>query len=78
MVQIEVRQIRVPPGQRIQLENISWTDFEAILADLGERRATRIAYSEGILEIMAPLPEHETAKVFIGDFVKILLSGDEH
>ncbi|MDF5719179.1 MAG: Uma2 family endonuclease [Rhizonema sp. PD37] len=73
MVQIEVRQIRVPPGQRVQLENISWMDFEAILAELGERRATRIAYSERILEIMAPLPEHETAKVFIGDFVKILL-----
>jgi Uma2 family endonuclease len=57
----------------VQLENISWTDFEAILDELGEHRVTRIAYSEGILEIMAPLPEHETAKVFIGDFVKILL-----
>lgn len=57
----------------MQLENISWTVFEAILAELGERRVTRIAYSEGILEIMAPLPEHETAKVFIGDFVKIML-----
>lgn len=73
MVQLQLRQIRVPPGQRVQLENISWTDFEAILAELGEHRRTRIAYSEGILEIMAPLPEHETAKVFIGDFVKILL-----
>ena len=56
----------------MQLENISWTDFEAILDELGEHRGTQIAYSEGILEIMAPLP-HETAKVFIGDFVKILL-----
>jgi len=73
MVQLQLKQIRVPPGQRVQLENISWTDFEAILAELGEHRGTRIAYSEGILEIMAPLPEHETAKVFIGDFVKILL-----
>ncbi len=73
MVQIPLRQIRVPPGQCIQLENISWTDFEAIIAELGEHRSTRIAYSEGILEIMAPLPEHETNKVFIGDFVKILL-----
>lgn len=73
MVQLELRQIRVPPGQRLQLENVSWADFEAILDELGEHRGTRIAYSEGILEIMAPLPEHETAKVFIGDFVKILL-----
>lgn len=73
MVQLQLKQIRVPPGQRVQLENISWTDFEAILSELGEHRGTRIAYSEGVLEIMAPLPEHETAKVFIGDFVKILL-----
>jgi len=73
MVQLQLRQIRVPPGQRVQFENISWTDFEAILDELGEHRGTRIAYSAGILEIMAPLPEHETAKVFIGDFVKILL-----
>lgn len=73
MVQIEVKRIRVPPGQRVQLENITWLEFEAILAELGNR-STRIAYSEGILEIMAPLPEHETAKVFIGDFVKILLN----
>ena len=73
MLQIPLRQIRVPPGQRVQLENISWTDFEEIIAELGEHRATRIAYSEGILEIMAPLPEHETNKVFIGDFVKILV-----
>ena len=73
MVQLQLRQIRVPPGQRVQLENISWTDFEAILDELGEQRGTRIAYSNGILEIMAPLPEHETAKVFIGDFVKIML-----
>lgn len=73
MIQLQLQQIRVPPGQRVQLENISWTDFETILAELGEHRGTRIAYIKGILEIMAPSPEHETAKVFIGDFVKILL-----
>ncbi|MBV8885867.1 MAG: Uma2 family endonuclease, partial [Chroococcidiopsidaceae cyanobacterium CP_BM_RX_35] len=58
MVQLQLRQIRVLPGHRVLLENISWTDFEAILDELGEHRGTRIAYSKGILEIMAPLPEH--------------------
>lgn len=70
---VQLQQIRVPPGQRVQLENISWTDFEAILEELGAERETRIAYSERVLEIMAPLPEHEIKKVSIGDFVKIML-----
>jgi Uma2 family endonuclease len=73
MVQFQLNQIRITPGQRVQLEQISWSDFEAILAELGEKRSTRIAYCDGVLEIMSPLPEHETAKVFLGDFVKILL-----
>ncbi len=73
MVTLQLGQIRVPPGQRVILCDISWQEFETILAELGEHRSSRIAYSQGILEIMVPLPEHEKAKVTIGDFVKILL-----
>jgi Uma2 family endonuclease len=73
MVLLQLNQIRISPGQRIQLDHISWADFEAILTEMGEGRSHRIAYCNGTLEIMAPLPEHETTKVFLGDFVKILL-----
>ncbi len=73
MVTLQLRQIRVPPGQRIILEDVSWQVFEAILNELGEHRGSRVAYSQGTLEIMAPLPEHERAKVIIGDLVKALL-----
>jgi Uma2 family endonuclease len=73
MVTLQLKQIRVPPGQRVLLENISWQEFEAILNELGEHRGSRVAYSQGTLEIMVPLPEHERAKVIIGDLVKILL-----
>jgi len=41
------------------LKNISWQQFETILAELGESRAARLSYSNGWLEIMVPLPEHE-------------------
>jgi Uma2 family endonuclease len=58
----------------VQLGRISWSEFEAILVELGEGRSSRVAYFDGTLEIMAPLPEHETAKVFLGDFVKALLN----
>jgi Uma2 family endonuclease len=73
MVQLQLNQIQISPGQRLQLDHISWADFEAILAEMGEGRSHRIAYCNGTLEIMAPLPEHETTKVFLGDFVKALL-----
>lgn len=52
---------------------MSWQVFEAILNELGEHRGSRVAYSQGTLEIMAPLPEHELSKVIIGDLVKALL-----
>ncbi len=73
MVTLQLKQIRVTPGERIILEDVSWQLFEAILNELGEHRGSRVAYSQGTLEIMAPLPEHERAKVIIGDLVKVLL-----
>jgi Uma2 family endonuclease len=73
MVTLQLRQLSVPPGHRVILHNISWEEFEAVLEELGEHRATRLAYSQGTLEIRMPLPKHEVAKVIIGDLVKILL-----
>ena len=70
---LEVKKIVVPPGQTIVLKDIDWSDFEAILEDLGEHRSSRIAYDRGILSIMSPLPEHEVNKVLIGDLLKVLL-----
>lgn len=73
MVTLQLRQLDVPPGQRLLLHNVSWAEFEAILEELGEHRGTRIAYDNGSLEIMAPLPEHESDKEIIGDLLKALL-----
>lgn len=70
---LEVKRITVPPGQTVVLENFSWEEFEDILEDLGESRSSRIAYDRGQLEIMTPLPEHEVNKVYISNFVEILL-----
>lgn len=70
---LEVNRITVPPGQTVILEGVSWDEFEAILEDLGENRGSRIAYDRGILEIMTPLPEHEVSKVYLSNFLEILL-----
>ena len=72
-MQIELKQLIIPPGNVLQMKDISWQMFEQILEELGESRAARVSYSQGILEIMAPLPEHEDDKGIIGDFVKAIL-----
>jgi len=73
MVTLQLHQLDVPVGQRLLLHDISWTEFENILTELGDQRSTRIAYDNGLLEIMAPSPEHEADKEIIGDLLKALL-----
>jgi len=68
-----VSQITLSPGSVVTIPNISWLEFESILQELGEKRRSRIAYSNSTLEIMVPLPEHERPKDLISDIVKILL-----
>ena len=76
-MQLELRQLKIQPGQQLLVEDVNWQQFESILAELGERRASRLSYSNGRLEIMVPLPEHEKAKEIIGDMVKILLEAGQ-
>lgn len=59
-------------ADRVVLYNIGWQQFENLLKDLGDKRAARIAYDRGTLEIMTPLPEHEHYKEVINDIVKDL------
>ena len=63
-------------ADRVVLHNISWQQFENLLVDLGESRAARVAYDDGTLEIMTPLPEHEyykeTISIAIQDIAEIL------
>ncbi|MEA5535804.1 Uma2 family endonuclease [Crocosphaera sp. XPORK-15E] len=72
-MQLVLEQIIVHPGQQLLLKELNWQKFETILSELGESRASRLSYSNGFLEIMVPLPEHEKDKEIIGDIIKILL-----
>jgi Uma2 family endonuclease len=73
MVTLHLKQLNVPPGGRIILTDVIWSKFEEILQELGEKRASKVAYFQNKLEIRMPLPEHEFDKEIIGDMVKILL-----
>jgi Uma2 family endonuclease len=55
--------------QRVILANISWQTFEQLLKELGDKRATRLAYNEGLLEIMSPLGPHENSNRFIESLI---------
>ncbi|MEA5511885.1 Uma2 family endonuclease [Crocosphaera sp. UHCC 0190] len=70
---LELKRLDIPPGQKIWLRDVNWEEFEQILEELGEHRGSRIAYHYHILEIMTPLPEHESNKEIIGDLIKALL-----
>lgn len=69
----ELNQLIIPPGNKVQLQKVSWEIYEAILDELGEGYAVRLAYYKGTLEIRMPLPKHEKAKSLIGYLVNVLL-----
>lgn len=58
--------------QRVILHNINWQTFEMLLATLGDKRACRLAYDKGTLEIMTPLMPHEHYKRLIEKFIDVL------
>ena len=59
-------------GECQVLHNVSWDEYEELLAELGAGYAVRIAYTEGELEIMSPLFTHEGYKEVLTAMVRIL------
>jgi Uma2 family endonuclease len=72
-MQVAFQQIVVPPGKQLLLKDVSWQQYQEILANFGESRSARVSYSNGMLELMVPLPEHEDDKVIIGNLVEAIL-----
>ncbi len=63
----------VPAQVGVVLRGVSWSTFKALMADIGEDRAYRIAYDQGMLEIMVPYEQHEEPKILISSFVEALV-----
>ncbi len=62
----------VPQQNKIALPGISWQTYKAIMAEVGDDRAWRIAYSEGVLEIRMPSQNPEVPKRLLEDFITAL------
>jgi Uma2 family endonuclease len=62
------------PDQRIKLAGISWDTYQAIrmqaIKIVPNNRNLRLTYHQGILEIVAPSPEHEYYQKVMGRFVE--------
>lgn len=54
---------------KVVLKGVSWQTFQALLADVGDARAWRIAYDKGVLEIRMPYQEHEQPIIMLAYFV---------
>ncbi|NES19216.1 MAG: Uma2 family endonuclease [Symploca sp. SIO3E6] len=60
------------PGSHLILNDISWTMYEKLLEVFAEHPTRRITYYKGTLELITPLPEHETYGWTLGRLVTTL------
>jgi len=58
--------------QRVVLHDISWQTYQAMLVDMGDHRAARLAYDRGVLEITMPSDLHEFIKRLLERIVTTL------
>jgi Uma2 family endonuclease len=55
----------------VLLSGATWADYQRHLEMRGDQSAPRIAYLEGVLEIMSPSLSHENLKSLIGRLVEV-------
>ncbi|WP_416667253.1 Uma2 family endonuclease [Egbenema bharatensis] len=63
----------VTTEQRVVLSNVSWTQFEELLQELGIERQARLTYRRGQLELMTPIPEHDRCHKLLESFIMVLV-----
>jgi len=62
---------RVPTAdQRLVTYGVPWSNFEAQLALRGENPVPRIAFLDGVLELVSPSKDHERIKSYIGRLIE--------
>jgi len=62
----------LPNGAVLTFNGVAWREYEQLLADLGPSYSVRIFYDEGRMEIMAPTPAHERAKLILNRLIAAL------
>ena len=70
--QTPLQEKSVRTTQRVTLHGISWQTYTRILTELGDHRASRLAYAHGVLEITMPSDRHETYKKLLERMIETL------
>ena len=58
------------PDQRVAMHGMSWWQYEVMLAARGESPVPRMAYCDGVIELMSPGLLHEGTKSVLGMLVE--------
>jgi Uma2 family endonuclease len=61
-----------PSARGVLLQGITWQTYQTLVHDLELEPGKRLTYDDGILEILMPLPPHETYKRWLGRLVEIV------
>jgi len=64
-------QTRLLDQQHIVLDYVSWDFYERVLEEIGNR-PIQVTFSDGSIEIMSPLPEHEWVKKALARLIELL------
>src|SRR5438105_4906220 len=64
--------VTVPATRHLVLAGVDWHTYTRLLHVFAERPSVRLTYDRGDLEIMSPLPEHESDADMLGRFVVVL------
>lgn len=59
------------PEEKRIVTGVSWQQYEALVADLGDNSGYRVAYLDGALEIVSPSRRHERGKTRIGGLLEL-------
>ncbi len=55
----------------VLLHGATWADYQRLLEVRGERSVPRLAYLEGVLQLMSPSRQHEQLKAWIARLVEV-------
>jgi len=61
------------PEERFTTSEVSWNQYEALLAKLGDKSHYRITYLDGVLEIVSPSFRHEKLKKRLATLIEFYL-----
>src|SRR5678816_773145 len=60
----------LPVGATLVVPDVDWESYEELLDNLSDRPAPRVSYDTGRLEIVSPLPKHESYKEILACLVR--------